>query len=97
MTKSPKKKAPGAPPLYVDAIEAGRARLMLGDEAFTVPARLLPPGAREGSWVRLSGAVVPAPPSDAASRREKLARDDPGGPIKLGGASERDGHATRRG
>jgi hypothetical protein len=31
----------------------------------------------------MSGRVVPAPPSDAAKIREKLARDDPGGPIKL--------------
>jgi hypothetical protein len=80
------KRAPGKdPPLhvYVDAIEAGRARLVLGEETFTVPARLLPKGAREGSWIRLSGKVVPAPASDAAAVRRKLARDDPGGPIKL--------------
>jgi hypothetical protein len=67
----------------VDAIEAGRARLVLGEEAFTVPARLLPKGAREGSWIELSGRVVPAPPSRAAAIRRKLAKDDPGGPIKL--------------
>ena len=79
MTKTPAKGAL----LFVDAIEAGRARLVLDEETFTVPARLLPKGAREGSWVRLSGAVVPAPPSDAAAIRKKLARDDPGGPIKL--------------
>ncbi|HVX97227.1 MAG TPA: hypothetical protein VHK47_20085 [Polyangia bacterium] len=69
--------------LYVDTIEDGRARLVLDEEAFTVPARLLPADAREGSWIRMSGRVVPAPPSDAAKIREKLARDDPGGPIKL--------------
>lgn len=69
--------------LFVDAIEAGRARLLLDEETFTVPARLLPKGAREGSWIRLSGTVVPAPPSDADAIRKKLARDDPGGPIKL--------------
>jgi hypothetical protein len=69
--------------LFVDAIEAGRARLLLDDETFTVPARLLPKGAREGSWIRLSGTVVAAPPSDADAIRKKLARDDPGGPIKL--------------
>jgi hypothetical protein len=78
-----KKTAPKEPVLYVDAVEAGRARLVLGAEVFTIPARLLPKGAREGSWVRLSGRVVPAPRSDAAAIREKLARDDPGGPIKL--------------
>ena len=79
MTKPP----PNGALLFVDAIEAGRARLVLDDETFTVPARLLPKGAREGSWIRLSGAVVPAPRSDAAAIRKKLARDDPGGPIKL--------------
>jgi hypothetical protein len=82
---TPKNETTGtnAPLLYVDAIENDRARLVLDEDAFTVPARLLPDGAREGSWIRLSGRVVPAPPSDAAKIREKLARDDPGGPIKL--------------
>ena len=69
--------------VFVDALEAGRARLVLDDEAFTVPARLLPKGAREGSWIRWSGRVVPAPPSDAAAIRRRLARDDRGGPLKL--------------
>jgi hypothetical protein len=71
------------PALFVDAIEGGRARLLLGEEAFSFPARLLPKGAREGSWNRLSGRVVSAPRSDAAAIRRKLARDDPGGPLKL--------------
>jgi hypothetical protein len=83
MSRQTKRPPKAAPPLYVDALEAGRARLLLGQEAFTVPARLLPRGAREGSWIRLSGKVLPAPPSDAAAIRRKLARDDPGGPLKL--------------
>jgi hypothetical protein len=78
-----KRSAPNDPLLFVDAVEDGRARLLLGEETFTIPARLLPKGAREGSWIRLSGSVVPAPRSDAAAIRKKLARDDPGGPIKL--------------
>lgn len=78
-----KTRPPRDPPLFVDAIEAGRARLVLGDETFTVPARLLPKNAREGSWIRLSVGVVPPPASDAAAIRKKLSRDDPGGPIKL--------------
>lgn len=82
-SKSTKPKAPTAVDLYVDAIEDGHARLVLDEESFTVPARLLPEGAREGTWIRLSGRVVNAPPSDAAAIRKKLARDDPGGPIKL--------------
>jgi hypothetical protein len=78
-----KKATPGGLVVFVDAIEAGRARLVLGEDGFTVPARLLPKGAREGSWIELSGRVVPAPPSRAAAIRRKLAKDDPGGPIKL--------------
>jgi hypothetical protein len=78
-----KKKPPPEPLLFVDAIEEGHARLVLGEEAFTIPARLLPRNAREGSWIRLSIGVVPAPASDAAALRRKLARGDPGGPIKL--------------
>jgi hypothetical protein len=68
--------------LFVDAVEAGRARLLLGEEAFSVPAVLLPAGAREGSWIRLGVAVIP-PPSDPEPLRRKLGGGDPGGPIKL--------------
>ena len=83
MRKAAAKGPRGAVAVFVDAVEDGRARLVLDEDAFTVPARLLPKGAREGSWIRLTGEVVPAPPSDAAAIRKKLARDDPGGPIKL--------------
>jgi len=69
--------------LLVDAVEDGHARLVLDDESFTIPARLLPRGAREGAWIQLSIGVVPAPASDAAALRKKLARRDRGGPIKL--------------
>lgn len=71
--------------LFVDAIEGGTARLLLGVEAFNVPARLLPAGAKEGSWVRLSFQIAPAPPDEAAADalRQKLGRDDDGGDIKL--------------
>jgi len=77
-------RASGEPPLlFVDAIEAGRARLLLDEDAFTVPACLLPPRVREGDWLRLTLARAPAPPSDAAEIRRRLARGDRGGPIKL--------------
>lgn len=71
--------------LFVDAIEGDSARLLLGTEAFTVPARLLPAGAKEGSWLRPSFALAPAPPDDGASAalRRRLGRDDDGGDIKL--------------
>ena len=68
--------------VFVDAVENGRARLLLGDDAFTVPAALLPDDAREGSWVQLSAVVTP-PQADPDALRRKLGGDDPGGPIKL--------------
>lgn len=71
--------------LFVDAVEAESARLLLGVEAFNVPARLLPAGAKEGSWVRLSFQIAPAPPDEDAADalRRKLGGDDDGGDIKL--------------
>jgi hypothetical protein len=69
--------------LFVDAIEAGHARLMLGQEAFDVPQRLLPRGTREGAWVRIALTTAPAPRDDAAAIRAKLGADDDGGDIKL--------------
>jgi hypothetical protein len=69
--------------VFVDAIENGVARLLAGDQSFTVPASLLPDGAREGSWVSLEAKIVPAPPGDAEAIRKRLAGDDPGGDVKL--------------
>ncbi len=90
-TQSPKQdrradaKSPAPPLVFVDAVENGRARLLLGRDAFEVPAVLLPPGAREGSWLRWSLALAPAPPEDeeGAALRAKLGRDDDGGDIEL--------------
>lgn len=69
--------------LFVDEIEDGVVRVMLGETALTLPASLLPPDLREGDWVELSGRVVPAPPQDTEERRHRLAADDPGGDLKL--------------
>jgi len=63
--RRPRRPPPAAPLLFVDAIEEGRARLLLDEDAFTVPASLLPDEARAGSWLSLSLRVVPAPPSRA--------------------------------
>jgi hypothetical protein len=68
--------------VFVDTVENGRARLLLGGDAFTVPAALLPDDAGEGSWLKLSATVTP-PQADPDAVRRKLGRDDPGGPIKL--------------
>ncbi len=73
-----------SPLLFVDAIEADTARLVMsGGTAFSMPVRLLPPGVKEGSWLRASFALAPAPPDDAAEIRRRLGRGDDGGDIKL--------------
>ncbi len=69
--------------LFVDQIDGGWAHLVLGEEAFDVPARLLPPGTQEGAWLRWSFAAAPAPPDEAAAIRARLKRGDDGGDIKL--------------
>jgi hypothetical protein len=69
--------------LYVDQIDAGWAHLLLGEEAFDVPARLLPAGTKEGTWLRWSFAPAPPPPDEAAAIRRKLQKGDDGGDIKL--------------
>ena len=71
------------PLLFVDAIEGDIARLLLDDETFEVPARLLPEAAKEGSWLRPSFSIAPAPPDGGAVIRRRLGRDDDGGDIKL--------------
>ena len=76
---SPKEKTTS---VFVDAVENGRARLLLGDDAFTVPSALLPDDAGEGTWLKLS-VIVTAPEADPDALRRKLGHDDPGGPIKL--------------
>jgi hypothetical protein len=68
---------------FVDAIEAGQARLLIGEQPFTLPVAVLPPDAREGSWIRLSVTVVPAPPDDGEVLRNRLGAQDPGGDLKL--------------
>lgn len=83
MKKPPAEPSLDGPLLFVDAIEEGRARLLLDEEAFTIPASLLPRDARAGKWLRLSLTVAPDPDSRADAIRKKLAHDDDGGPIKL--------------
>jgi len=68
---------------FVDEIDGETARLLVGDDTVHAPSRLLPPAAREGTWIRLFVEVLPAPPNDTAALRRKLGKSDPGGPIKL--------------
>ena len=69
--------------LFVDQIENGWAHLLFGEDAFDVPARLLPAGTKEGAWLRWSFATAPAPPDVGAAIRRKLQQGDDGGDIKL--------------
>ena len=84
-TSSPSGPEPDGSLLYVDAIEAGHARLLLGKEAFEVPARLLPRGVKEGTWLRARFVRTSAPPeeAEAEARRRRLGQGDDGGDIKL--------------
>jgi hypothetical protein len=72
----------------VDAIEGGLARLELADgESFTLPARLLPQGTKEGDRLAVTVARDEAGTERArariASRRTALTRGDDGGDIEL--------------
>jgi hypothetical protein len=69
--------------LFVDAIEDEYARLLLGVEAFDVPTRLLPKGAKEGTWLRLTMRLTVPPPDEGAAIRRRLGRGDDGRDIKL--------------
>ena len=69
--------------LFVDQIENGWAHVLLGEDAFDVPARLLPAGTKEGSWLRWSFSAAPSPPDVGAATRRKLQQGDDGGDIKL--------------
>lgn len=69
--------------LFVDAVEDGDAWVLQGERRHRMDRDLLPPGAGEGSWLRLSIAEAPAEAKDVEERRAKLVRDDPGGKIDL--------------
>jgi hypothetical protein len=69
--------------VFIDEVEDRVARLVLGEEVFHLPRRLLPADAREGQWLRISVTLTPAPPDDSAALRKHLGGGDPGGDIKL--------------
>ena len=74
--------------VFVDAVEDGRARLLLGDDAFTVPAALLPDDAGEGAGcscrrpsrrrrrirTRSAGSWAATIPADRSSYEWRVAR-----------------------
>lgn len=67
----------------VDEIEEQVARLVAGERVFHLPLALLPPEAHEGQWLRITVEKTAAPPDSQAELRNRLGRNDPGGPIKL--------------
>jgi hypothetical protein len=69
--------------LFVDAIEDDEALVLLGERRWPMPRALLPPGAREGSWLRLSVDTSQRIGEEIEARRARLSRADPGGKIKL--------------
>jgi hypothetical protein len=69
--------------LFVDEIDDDVARVLQDQHAFSIPVALLPEGSREGDWIELSARVIPAPATDTEERRKRLAKDDPGGTVKL--------------
>jgi hypothetical protein len=79
MTRTPAHKTR----VFVDAIEDQVARLLVEEESFTLPKRLLPDDTREGDWVVLTIGRAAAPPDDTQARRGRLAGGDPGGDIEL--------------
>ena len=71
--------------LFVDAIEDDEAWVLLEDKRYRLPRALLPAGAGEGTWLRLTvdGARKQDVEAEIEARRARLLRSDPGGDIKL--------------
>lgn len=75
--------------VYVDSIESGIVKLLLRDDrgewrGHNLPAAVLPPGTREGTWLRLS--LEPSePPASVNSEtlRRDLSKTDSGGDFSL--------------
>jgi hypothetical protein len=71
--------------LFIDAIEDDEAWVLLEDKRYRMPRALLPAGAGEGTWLRLTvdRARKLEVQDDIEARRARLLRSDPGGDIKL--------------
>lgn len=68
---------------FIDEMEEQVARLLAGERTFHLPLALLPADAHEGQWLRITVGLSAAPPDSQAELRDRLGRNDPGGPIKL--------------
>ncbi len=69
--------------VFVDALEDTTARLLLEEQAFSLPRQLLPADVREGQWLMIRVDHTEAPPNQTHALREELGRGDRGGDIKL--------------
>ncbi len=69
--------------VFVDAIEDGDAWLVIGEQRYLVPRAVLPPAAREGTWLRFALDRAPPEAHDIEARRAQLMQADPGGNVKL--------------
>jgi len=69
--------------LFIDEFEDDEAFVLLGEKRFPLPRALLPAGAKEGSWLRLSIDSSQKLGEEIEARRARLLRKDPGGNIKL--------------
>jgi hypothetical protein len=69
--------------LFIDAIEDDEAFVLLEEKRYSLPLALLPSGAGEGTWLRLSVDSSQKVEDEIEARRARLLRSDPGGDIKL--------------
>jgi hypothetical protein len=71
--------------LFIDAIEDDEAWVLLEEKRYRMPRALLPAGAGEGTWLRLSvdRARKLEVEDEIEARRARLLRSDKGGDIKL--------------
>ncbi len=71
--------------LFIDAFEDDEALILLGERRYRMPRALLPPGAREGMWLRLGvdSAQTKKMTDEIEARRQRLVGSDPGGKVKL--------------
>ena len=69
--------------LFIDAIEDDEALVLLEEKRYSMPRALLPAGAGEGLWLRLTLDRSKKVEEEIEARRARLLRSDPGGNIKL--------------
>lgn len=69
--------------LFVDRVEDDVAVVLVQEVPYRLSRVLLPPGAKEGSWLRLVLDPGNSTGQDIKDARARLLESDPGGDIKL--------------